>query len=226
MNDIKYLEDINKFHLYFVESIGSTNTFLKENYNDFSDKSILWTKVQTKGRGRYNRIWESDLDYTFSIIFKNKHHNEIIAPLAIVKALKRYGIDSKIKWPNDIYLDNKKLSGILIEAIYSGSNLEAEIVGIGINKTDKPSVNGIGLLKYNIDYKELISRIIDEYSILINMSFNDYIDEYILYSNTINKKIIYQGHEFIARGITKEGHLVIEKDDEIKTISCDEIILR
>ena len=90
MNDIKYLEDINKFHLYYVESIGSTNTFLKENYYDFSDKSILWAKVQTKGRGRYNRIWESDLDYTFSIIFKNKHHNEIIAPLAIVKALKRY----------------------------------------------------------------------------------------------------------------------------------------
>ena len=224
--EIKYLEDINNFHLYYVESIGSTNTFLKEKYNDFPNNTILWAKEQTNGRGRYNRIWVSELDYTFSLLLKNKYHNEIIAPLSIVRALKYYGIDAKIKWPNDIYLDNKKLSGILIEAIYDGSDFLAEIVGIGINKTDKPDVLGIGLSKYNIDYKELISKIINEYSILMNMKFNDYIDEYIFYSNTINRIIIYQGVEYKAVGITKEGHLVIDNNGDIKTISCDEIIYR
>ncbi len=224
--EIKYLEDINNFHLYYVESIGSTNTFLKEKYNDFPNNTILWAKEQTNGRGRYNRIWVSELDYTFSLLLKNKYHNEIIAPLSIVRALKYYGIDAKIKWPNDIYLDNKKLSGILIEAIYDGSDFLAEIVGIGINKTDKPDVLGIGLSKYNIDYKELISKIINEYSILMNMKFNDYIDEYIFYSNTINRIIIYQGVEYKAVGITKDGHLVIDNNGDIKTISCDEIIYR
>ena len=224
--EIKYLYDIDKFHLYKVDEIFSTNTYLKDNYDKFDDKSILWAIKQTNGRGRYLRLWESNDDLTFSFITKENYKNTIITPLAIVKALKKYNLNTYIKWPNDIYLDNKKLSGILIEAIYDGSDFLAEIVGIGINKTDKPDVLGIGLSKYNIDYKELISKIINEYSILMNMKFNDYIDEYIFYSNTINRIIIYQGVEYKAVGITKEGHLVIDNNGDIKTISCDEIIYR
>ena len=52
MDEIKYLCDILDFHLYYVESIGSTNTFLKENYNDYPDNTILLAKEQTNGRGR------------------------------------------------------------------------------------------------------------------------------------------------------------------------------
>ena len=224
MDDIKYLKDIESFHLYYVESIGSTNTFLKDNFSKYPNNSILLAKYQTKGRGRYTRIWQSNEDYTFSILFKDLHHNEIIAPLSIVRALKEYGFDTKIKWPNDIYLDGKKLSGILIESVYAKSHL-ATIVGIGINKTDKEEVLGIGLNK-NIDSIDLISRIIHEYNLLINEDFNNYINEYISYSNVINKKIIYQNEEYIVKGINELGHLIIGNDNVSKTISCDEINIK
>ena len=225
MDDIKYLKDIESFHLYYVESIGSTNTFLKENFSKYPNNSILLAKVQTNGRGRYTRIWKSDEDYTFSILFKDLHHNEIIAPMSIVRALKEYGFDTKIKWPNDIYLNNKKLSGILIESVYGGISHLATIVGIGINKTDKEEVLGIGLNK-NIDSIDLISKIIHEYNILIKDDFKNYINEYISYSNVINKKIIYQNEEYIVKGINEFGHLIIENDNISKTISSDEINIK
>ena len=220
MDDIKYLKDIESFHLYYVESIGSTNTFLKDNFSKYPNNSILLAKYQTKGRGRYTRVWQSTEDYTFSILFKDLHHNEIIAPLSIVRALKEYGFDTKIKWPNDIYLNDKKLSGILIESVYAKSHL-ATIVGIGINKTDKEEVLGIGLNK-DIDSIDLISKIIHEYNLLINDDFNNYINEYISYSNVINKKITYQNEEYVVKGINEFGHLIIENDNVSKTISCDE----
>ena len=226
MDEIKYLKDIYNFHLYHVKSIGSTNTFLKDNYNSFPDNSILLADIQTNGRGRYTRTWISSDDYTFSLMFKNdKYHNEIIAPLSIVKALKKINIDARIKWPNDIYYTDKKLSGILIEAIYSGSKIGATIVGIGINKYDKPEVDGIGINK-DISNLDLVEMIINEYYLLLNKDIDEYINEYILYSNVINKEIIYQGNNYLATGITNNGHLIIEKDGIKREISTDEINLK
>ena len=226
MDDIKYLKDIYNFHLYHVKSIGSTNTFLKENYNSFPDNSILLADIQTNGRGRYTRKWISNDDYTFSFLFKNNnYHNEILSPLAIVKALKKLDINGFIKWPNDVYYNNKKLSGILIESVYLGSNIAATIVGIGINKYDKPEVDGIGINK-DISNINLVSLITEEYINLIKKDFKDIIDEYISFSNVINRYIEYQGEIYLAKNINDEGHLLIEKDNVIKEISTDEINLK
>lgn len=225
MDDIKYLKDINNFHLYYVESIGSTNTFLKDNYFKYPNNSILLAYKQTNGRGRYTRVWQSDDDYTFSILLKNKYHNEIIAPLAIVRGLKKYDIDTKIKWPNDIYYNNKKLSGILIEDIYLGSDYQASVIGIGINKYDKPEVFGIGINK-DIPKEELIEAIMNEYNNLLQEEYDNYIKEYISYSNVINKIIIYQNKEYLVEGINERGHLLLNNNGIIKEISCDEINIK
>ncbi len=225
MDEIKYLKDIYNFHLYHVKSIGSTNTFLKDNYSSYPNNSILLADKQTNGRGRYTRVWESSNDYTFSILLKDRYRNEIIAPLAIVRGLKKYGLDTFIKWPNDIYYNNKKLSGILIEAVYLGSDYMATIVGIGINRTDKPSVNGIGIKK-DISNVDLVTSIIEEYNKLLNEDFKEYIKEYKSYSNILNKVIEYQGKEYIAKDITEEGYLIIEANGISKEISTDEINLK
>ena len=93
MDEIKYLKDINNFHLYYVESIGSTNTFLKDNYMKYPDNSILLAKYQTNGRGRYDRKWRSDKDIIFSILLKNNGNYEITTPLAICMALDSFGFN-------------------------------------------------------------------------------------------------------------------------------------
>ena len=134
--EIKYLYDIDKFHLYKVDEIFSTNTYLKDNYDKFENLSILWAIKQTNGRGRLNRVWESNDDLTFSIVFKEENYNQIMIPLMIIEALKKYDISASIKWPNDIYYNDKKLCGILIENIYDNNVFKASIVVIGINFND------------------------------------------------------------------------------------------
>ena len=116
--EIKKIEEKDGFILLKVDEIPSTNTYLKSEYNNYQDNTILWAINQTNGRGRYNRRWESKNDLTFSILFKEKYDSAIITPLAIILALNDYNINAKIKWPNDIYLYGGKLSGILIEDVY------------------------------------------------------------------------------------------------------------
>lgn len=113
----------------------------------FKDKDCLVAKRQTKGRGRYNRVWSSSLDIIVSILFKEKHNNTIIAPMAVCLALRDIGIDAGIKWPNDVYVDSKKICGILIEDEYR-TDFEASIVGIGLNMLPKPELDVPGVLDY------------------------------------------------------------------------------
>ena len=127
--------DSISYNAYIIDVVDSTNTYFKNNYQNYQDKSVLIANKQTNGRGRFERTWKSNNDICFSILYKKKELFSVIAPLAIIYALKDLNIDALIKWPNDIYVNNKKLSGILIEDIYKDSFL-ASIVGIGI-KTDR-----------------------------------------------------------------------------------------
>ncbi len=220
--DIKRIEEKDGFSLLQVDEIPSTNTHLKNEYDKYQDNTILWAINQTEGRGRYDRRWESKNDLTFSILFKEKYNSAIIAPLAIILALNDYNINAKIKWPNDIYLYEGKLSGILIEDVYEGE-FKASIVGIGINMNDYPGVNGIGIGEFITDMKELIFKVCKYFKYLTTVNTNTIINMYREYSNVIGKTINYKEVEYLVKDIDKDGHLIIENDNETKTISCDEI---
>ena len=220
--DIKLIEEKDGFFLYQVDEIPSTNTCLKNEYSKYEDSSILWAIKQTEGRGRYTRKWESADDLTFSIIFKEKYNSAIITPLAIIYALNDYKINAKIKWPNDIYLYGGKLAGILIEDEYS-DDFMASIIGIGINMNDYPGVNGIGIGEFIADKKELIFKVCKYFKYLSTINPNTLINMYREYSNVIGKTINYQNKEYLVKNIDNDGHLIIEGENEIKTITSDEI---
>jgi BirA family biotin operon repressor/biotin-[acetyl-CoA-carboxylase] ligase len=224
---INYLNDYNGFHLYVVDEIPSTNTYFKEKQLEYSDKSILIAKKQTNGRGRYQRIWESNDDIIFSLLFKNNNLYQIITPLSIISALKDFNINSKIKWPNDIYLDNKKLCGILIEDTYS-NNFLSSVVGIGINKYDKDNVNGIGYYKYNnqITNMSLINKILDKFNYYLNLDKDILMKEYKDNNIVIGKDIIYLNKEYKCIDITEDGYLVVKNDNEILNIKSNEIDIK
>ena len=67
--EIKYLYKYENINMYFVDEIESTNTYLKDHYNEFKIPACLIAKKQTKGRGRYDRVWLSDDDLIFSFLF-------------------------------------------------------------------------------------------------------------------------------------------------------------
>ena len=120
------------------KTINSTNTYLKENYKDLPNFTCVSSAHQSQGHGRYNRSWESNNNENlmFSILIKNKKLIEKFSSISlaiatcILKMLTSYKIKNiSIKWPNDVYVNDKKICGILLEGIAN----ECLIIGVGLN---------------------------------------------------------------------------------------------
>lgn len=222
--NINFKYKINDYSLYEVAEINSTNTYFKDNYDKYSDKSILIALRQTAGRGRIDHVWVSENDLTFSILFNSKQNYQLPA-LAVLEALKEYNIDTKIKWPNDIFYNNMKICGILIEDIYL-DKFYASIVGIGINLTDKEEFNVKNLNKlYDIDKYELLSKIAINYDKISELNDLKRLKLYKENSLVLNKKIIYNGSIYNVIDINEDGSLKVEKDGILCDISYGDIEL-
>ena len=128
--------------IIWLESVDSTNSEAKRRLAELGNISIIATKSQTAGRGQKTNRWfsESSRSLTFSLVVKDlclkaweqSTISEVTAQ-AVVDTLASYGIDSKIKWPNDIYCGDKKICGILIENSLMGEHINWSIIGIGLN---------------------------------------------------------------------------------------------
>ena len=113
-----------KVNLEIFDQIDSTNSYLLNKKQAVNELNICIAEMQTKGKGRSGKIWESPKEKNIYLSIGSVLDNEIseldgfsiFIALMICDALKDlYKIKAKIKWPNDLYLENKKFGGILIE---------------------------------------------------------------------------------------------------------------
>ena len=134
----KRLETLCKKRKFeYFDVIDSTNLYLKNNVSDSMPVAV--SDSQTMGRGRLGRSFYSHGGIYFSVPYKFTSDEKYLsfltlsAGLAVRQAIKNVtGLCAFIKWPNDIYLNNRKICGILVETLVSGSDVTA-VVGIGIN---------------------------------------------------------------------------------------------
>jgi BirA family biotin operon repressor/biotin-[acetyl-CoA-carboxylase] ligase len=125
--------------IFFLETAGSTNTYLKE--NEFEDGTVAYTFDQTEGRGRGDRRWVDIKNKNLALSVSLKPSCRInpvwyiaAVSLSAIDLLKKSGIRCPwIKWPNDIYVEDKKISGILAESTWINGVQEKMIIGIGLN---------------------------------------------------------------------------------------------
>lgn len=136
-----------KIDINWTGSVDSTNNEAKRRIDSLADLSVISAVEQTAGRGQRGNIWLSDpcKNLTFSIAVKYggelfadaSPENEFvingIISLSVVELLAVHGIDARIKLPNDIYVNDKKICGILIEHSVLGSSLVHSIIGVGLN---------------------------------------------------------------------------------------------
>ena len=137
-----------KHDIIWLDSVDSTNTEVARRISDIDNLSVLSARKQTAGRGQRGNGWSSaeGQNLTFSIVLKYGDSPHItplraidqsavneVAALSVIDILSAYGIDAKIKWPNDIYVANRKICGILIENSIFGDRLATSVVGIGLN---------------------------------------------------------------------------------------------
>ena len=122
---------------------ASTNTDAKELAGELAGELAVWAIKQNAGRGREDRQRQSSpmSSLTFSLLFRpnqaeldNISRFTALGALSLVDLLEHeYQIKAQVKWPNDVLIDSKKISGVLLETIWSGSQPEALVLGIGVN---------------------------------------------------------------------------------------------
>lgn len=187
------------------ENIDSTNTYLKNNYEHLDDQTFVSADNQTNGKGRNARTWisEDSKNLLFSLLLKNnlEHYQElsIISAYSIIKVLEKYNLkDLMIKWPNDVYVSDSKICGILLEGI-SNDRLLCLIIGTGLNVNQdtfegeyltKPTSMKLELHKdidINTLKKEVYQSLIDNINKL-NNGYNFY-EDISKYDYLVNKEV-------------------------------------
>ena len=130
--------------ILFHETLSSTNTEAQEllRKGEPPEGSVVYTDYQTSGRGQAGNKWVSEKgkNLLFSIILYpqvispgNQFLISIFISLGLCDFLERHTGDVRIKWPNDIYVRNDKIAGILIENSLMGETIENSVAGIGVN---------------------------------------------------------------------------------------------
>ncbi|MCK9235968.1 MAG: biotin--[acetyl-CoA-carboxylase] ligase [Acholeplasmataceae bacterium] len=128
------------FTILTFDTLQSSNDLLKEHFSSFPHGTVVRTHFQTQGRGQFDRHWEASYgeNLLVSILLKDLPIDKL--PLikswtfaSILSLLKEYDIEGVKVEPNDIFVSNKKICGILIESQTFNKHLNYVIVGIGLN---------------------------------------------------------------------------------------------
>lgn len=228
---------INKnctFEISVLETVDSTNAYCRRIAadNSIAHQTVVVANKQTSGRGRLGRDFFSpeDTGVYMSIILQpdliklSPPLLTIAAGVAVCRVLNSAQSDkADIKWVNDIFINGKKVCGILAEGILDPQNNKHKyiIVGIGINLftpaaafDDKLSGIAGSVFPQNASRNEIIAKVLDELSyIYMKASSQDLIDEYKSYSLVLGKKIEFSqngiAYTGIASDINIDGNLVV-----------------
>ncbi len=133
-------------HITWHKCLESTNSDAKMHIDDYDNLSVSAALSQEKGRGQSDHKWFATpgKNLTFTIILKPRGFAATdalfltrITTLSLLSYLKSKGIEARIKWPNDIWVGEKKICGILIENTLDGPLVKYSLIGIGLNVNER-----------------------------------------------------------------------------------------
>ncbi len=227
-----------------LETVDSTNRYARD------ESSALWLAAgngdivavtaghQTAGRGQRGNSWQSGAGENLLLTLLVRPGCPLgvtsqfllsqATALAVHSAMKRYGIDTKVKWPNDIYAGERKLAGILIELDYSGKFAEQAIIGIGlnVNQIEFPVMERVPVSMKMLCGKEFeVSDVLGEvlrsfinYSSILNSGDCETLAS--MYSSLLfglgeERCFVDPGGAFkaVVEGVEPSGHLLLRRED-------------
>lgn len=233
-------------NIYRFKKIDSTNSYLSKHANDYENGSLIVAEIQTNGKGRLNRTWNSKHKDNLYLSFIIKDYNfikkitqiPIICSIALFNSINFFTKSNKIKikWPNDI-IEAKtssfsKISGILIENFN-----DYLVVGMGVNLNIAPNVESIrtqcikNISGASVNKNEFINVLVNN----LNLTFKNYahkgFDDFInIYNNSlykINERITFftdKELSGILTGIDENGFVILNDNSIIHTLFFGELI--
>ena len=242
--------------VHYFEEIDSTQNFAQNIAADKKENgTIIIAEKQTSGRGRLDRKWTSPKGgIWFSLIIHPKFDVSsstlipILSAVALSKSIKSIlGIETQVKWPNDITMNGKKVAGILVDASFQANSIDYLILGIGINfdidakklekrLTKTPNFYGIDSLRGKEDktppkslLKEFLLQFEKNLFQLDKGEKSKIIKEWTKRAAGIGKKITINTSNGkisgISQGIDNDGALKIKTRNEIKKIYVGDVVL-
>jgi BirA family biotin operon repressor/biotin-[acetyl-CoA-carboxylase] ligase len=234
-----------------LDAIDSTNSFLKNKSSnqEIDDFTTVYTQNQFNGRGRTTKQWISEPNKNIALsLFKRIKKTDllhifllnVIASISILELLEKYLVkDVKVKWPNDVMVKNKKISGVLIENKIKKNNSINSVMGIGINVNQQhfPDFLSATSIVNEIGSVSEIDLLANELAFIIKSNFKFlkskskiYLDHYnnklhnknqtVRFKNNIGKievgkiiKVDFRGNLMI---MNEEGKIEYFKENEIK----------
>ncbi len=247
-------------NIYYEEKVDSTNTLARElSVKGVKNGSVVISDYQEKGRGRNGKIWTSPCgcNIYMSIILKPKFSPEvaqgmtILAAVSVADAIAEVAsLKPQIKWPNDILIGSKKVSGILTEMSTQNMIIEHIIVGIGINVNaeENDMEDGIkniatsllieskktdgftGLLNRNKLITSILNKFDKYYEMFLSTGLSSVLQYYQKYFNMIGKEIEINIKDKRVKGqvvgIDSKGALLIKTgENELEKVVSGEIYL-
>ena len=227
-----------------LDDVSSTNLYLRKLIKDKSinENILVSTNYQEKGRGQRSNIWESEKNMNILISFLYVHPTNnydlfkfnMLISLAIYDFLYKYfKTGLKIKWPNDLMINNKKIAGVLIQNIESNFK---SIIGVGININQKefknfsPQATSFSNeLNKEFNRNALILELMNNFeNYLINyFQFNDLKNSYMLkiykfkqQANFLNNLKEFKGE---IMNFNSSGEIIIKSGDEFLSFKNGEV---
>ena len=234
----------------YLEQTGSTNLDLLTRAEGLPEFYVLATNFQTAGKGRMERSWEANPGSSVmaSVLLRPSFSQSsgigwlsLMTALAISQAIGSFGQETKIKWPNDVLIQEKKVSGILAEA---AADLSCVVIGFGINVNqtsgELPVETATSLLVEtgkSIDRDQLLAAVIQNLKKLyleLNASGGDaqesgLRDAILKISATVGQQVSVEFPDGkkafgLAKEIDAAGRLVVETSAETLTVSAGDVL--
>ena len=225
-----------------LDMVDSTNRYLRDEADNLwvEGKEIVavTARHQTEGRGQRGNVWSSNdgENLLLSMLVRPGNSLEVAnqfllsqaVAVSLHAAMKCYGIETRLKWPNDIYVGNRKLAGTLVELDYSGAFVNQAIVGIGlnVNQTEFPPMDRVP-----VSMKMLLGRDVSVEDVMRDVlcNFSHYYSEMrwgckeaiseeyreLLLGLGEQRKYVDADGAFMAvmEGVEPTGHLLLRRSD-------------
>ena len=208
--------------IHIVDRVSSTNTWLSRNSTGGND--CILALQQTGGKGRGDRVWESPPGGLYLSIISPSHSLlPLIAGISVIQTL--VGLDNRLrlKWPNDIILDGKKVGGILCE-----DDDKSAVVGIGINMNNRPSFpesTNLASIGYDMDEYRFLESFFMVFRENLQKSNQDIISRFRDYDCLLGRDIYWDGVTGIAKSINSDGSLEVLSDDKLVNLYSEDVHL-
>ncbi len=226
--------------IHYFDAVDSTMDVARElARNNCPHFTVVIAGRQTKGRGRLKRTWlSSEGGLYFSMILRPKippalsSRVNFAASMILARTLRKmFEIDAMVKWPNDILIDGRKVSGLLSEMEAETDRVRFINVGVGINVNNDPTVRepmAISLKKIlgrKISRRALLSEFLDRFESRLNHgTLENVVFEWKKYAETLNRQVRIVTNREISEGLAidvdKNGALILKlADGSLKKIT-------